>query len=641
MKNKSQTKKQWVKLIEGTQSGNKEDFEELCRLKTPNIMFLCKSALNNWQDAEDAAQEVMIKMQKDISKLINPEAFPAWLDRLCINVCLTMRRKRMKEQFDSLPDYTETEYQDYSPESFPADRIETAESRKMVMDAIEALPYSFRMAIILHYYEGLTAPEVAEVMNITLAMAKHNIQRGRIALRDIIKVENHENKYIAMSVALPIVINKTDMIISIERSANVLKASGIPLKAPPAKKPLSASITIIAIIGGLLLSWLLASPLLLGPDNKFNPIQMIEGQNTALNAAPDSPDSEISPHLISPSTSPNAESSTERAPQLSQEDSSMGEEQGKSSSSAPTIYKAGAALMGQISLDSPYGSGEKVQNSIAGVTVQLVNAKSPYNVVKTTKTMGGEHSGWYLFENVKPASYLVRPVLPVYFQPSQLGGNILKDGYICCNDQTVFTLKEGKTLTLNLPVYQTGTISGNIIASQPELKNQLSGILIKLYDKQSILLMKTETQLDGSYTFNSPPILEAGTCYLRFYIPASMGMSLETNAISVDFSPGKSNVIAPNTVADNTPPSLDVFAYSDPANPAPTRSKAFKIHTFDTGNIKIAWTLEDGEATVAKGTDLKPGNALDNLKAGIYVLDVIAEDRVGNISTYQTIVCLG
>lgn len=640
MNNQSLTKREWVKLIEGAQHGSQEAFEELCRLKGPNIMFLCKSALNNWEDAEDAAQEVLIKLQKDLKNLINPEAFPSWLDRLCINICLTMRRKRMKEQFDAFPEDSENEYQDFSPEAFPADLIETAESRTMVTQAIESLPYSFRMAIVLHYYEGLTAAEIADVMNITLAMAKHNIQRGRAALKNKIRVESYSNKYIAMSMALPLIINATDMIISVERSAHVLKAAGIPLTSSTNKTPLVVSISIIAILGGFVIGGMLAANAARDTDSAFNPFQPFRAQNGAIQAVSD-PQNEDPTHLIMPPTSPAEAPISESAPQLPQSDSSVGEEKGKSSSNAPKTVTAGAALMGQIFLDSPNGSAGTFPSSIDGITVELVSATPPYKVVKTTKTMGGEHAGWYMFENLKPGRYLVRPRLPAYFQPLQQGETKVKNGYICCGEQTVFTVTAGKSLTVSLPVYQTGNINGTMTASQSALNNQLPGIIVKLYDAQDALLMQTVTQSDGSYIFKSPPILEAGTYYLRFYAPGELGMSLESNTLSVSFTPGENKTAAPNAVADTMPPSLNVIAHSDPENPAYTRADAFEIHTFDTGNVKIAWTLEDGAAAVASGSGTMAGNTLDKLQAGIYVLHVSATDRVGNSSKVQTTVCLG
>lgn len=640
MKKKSLSKKEWVTLVEGAQLGNQEAFEELCRLKTPNIMFLCKSSLNNWEDAEDAAQEVLIKMQKDIKNLIKPEAFPSWLDRMCINICLTMRRKRMKEQFDTLSEDSDSDYQDFSPEAFPADVIESAESRNMVMQAIDSLPYSFRMALILHYYEDLTAAEIADVMNITLAMAKHNIQRGRQALKNIIRVEGHSNKYIAMSSALPFVINQTDMIVSAQRSANVLKAAGIPPTSPVKKTSLALSLSLLAMLSALVVSGIIATAAISGNGSLPNPFHFLGGQNNILPAASVIP-SENPTHLILPSTSPIAGSTAESAPRLSQNESSMGEEQGKSSSSIPDTVNAGAALMGQIFLNSPNGPAGTFPSSIDGITVELVSAKPPYKVVKTTKTMGGEHSGWYMFENLEPGNYLIRPLLPAHFQPLPQGENIVKNGYICCKEQTVFTLKSGKPLTVSLPVYQTGSISGAILASQPELNNQLSGIIVKLYDKNNALLLQTVTNADGSYELQYPPIIKTDTYYLRFYVPANMGMSLEANTTSVSFVPGENKTAAPNTVTDSMPPSLHVVAHNNPDNPAIIRADAFEIHTFDTGNVAIRWTLEDGAATVASGSSTGAGDTLDELAAGIYVLHVTATDRVGNSTTFQTIVCLG
>ncbi len=180
MKTRKLSAKQWAKVIEAARKGNEKAFEEICRQKLSYILFVCNSVLHNWQDAEDAAQEVLIAMQTSIKTIKAPEAFPAWLNRLSYRTSMRMRQIQMKNQYIASLDEANMEFEDFSIDALPAELLETKESRDYVMNAVKSLPINYRMALIFYYYDNLSVKEIADVMTVTEAAVKNYLFRGRI-----------------------------------------------------------------------------------------------------------------------------------------------------------------------------------------------------------------------------------------------------------------------------------------------------------------------------------------------------------------------------------------------------------------------------------------------------------------------------
>lgn len=133
----------------------------------------------------------------------------------------------MKEQFKISLDEHEIDVEAYTDEVLPLDLLERKELQWQVMQAIKSLPFQYRMPIILFYYEGLKISQISKVLDITPAVAKNNLQCGRKALKAKFEKDMPGEKYIKISVLIPFVIDKTEMVIAQQRSANVLQALGI------------------------------------------------------------------------------------------------------------------------------------------------------------------------------------------------------------------------------------------------------------------------------------------------------------------------------------------------------------------------------------------------------------------------------
>lgn len=625
------TKKQWVQLIKRAQLGEPQAFEDICRWKIPSILFICNDILHSWEDAEDATQEILLQMQNNLNSLTTPEAFPAWLNRLSVNTCWTMRRKQMKEPYKNSLDEAGAEVQDFSLEALPAELLETKESQWRVVDAVKSLPYHYRMPIFLYYYEGLKIDEIAEALEITPAAAKHNIQRGRLALKNKLKIKDNHSNNMPMAMIMPAILDNTEMAIAKQHGANVLSSMGI--SPTPVFSTSRAAMRSGKILGMIAAGTVLTIALITAAVHKDSPDNTPPFYEQAAAASQQAP-AQPSPRPSSPASSANVPSGAEPAPQQSQIQTTLVQDQQAPASLVPAISAEGTAIRGRIYLEIPTHEKSSSIWNIPGISVQLYHTDQPDQVLKTTQTMAAPYLGWYMFESLAPGQYFVKPLLPVYLTHQEK-----QNGFL--HGQIPVDAKASQILTLDIPVKQTGSIAGGIVSRHPALENQLSGIAVMLYSDENTLLMQTTTQADGRYLFASPPVLEEKQYILRFTLPENTNIPLGRSSLSIEVSPGEDFVAENVEIKETLPPMVTIAVVGSSASPTPARETAFAIKTTGTKPVSLEWYVEDsGGLVVASGHGKTPGSLLNTLQAGEYFLTVHAADGTDTMFTGQEILYL-
>ncbi len=133
-------------------------------------------------DREDAVQEALLQTFRHARGIREPRAFRSWLYRAVKNACLIGRRRSgVARATSSLDDHAGVEAVD--PARLADDRLLAAEDRQRVRLALEALPPSYREAVFLRDFEGLSTREVARVLGITEANVKVRLHRAHAQLR--------------------------------------------------------------------------------------------------------------------------------------------------------------------------------------------------------------------------------------------------------------------------------------------------------------------------------------------------------------------------------------------------------------------------------------------------------------------------
>ena len=143
------------------------------------------------EDAEEAAQDALWTAARKIHTFKGESAFGSWLYRIAANAAyqkLRARKAKMHEVAldDVLPplDHDGIHFEPVDDWSGRVDeQALQAELRRVLERAIEELPHEYRTALVLHDVEGLSNPDIAEALGISLPAVKSRVHRSRLFLR--------------------------------------------------------------------------------------------------------------------------------------------------------------------------------------------------------------------------------------------------------------------------------------------------------------------------------------------------------------------------------------------------------------------------------------------------------------------------
>ncbi|MBI4499529.1 MAG: sigma-70 family RNA polymerase sigma factor [Gemmatimonadetes bacterium] len=130
-------------------------------------------------DAADVIQESLVRAFRFLNRCQDPANFKAWLFRIVSNQCKTYVTRGARRR--TLP--LEAGAEVTAPDD-PAHEASVADLQRRVRRALLDLPTDQREALLLKYVEGLSLPEMAEVLNVSVPALKMRLLRGRENLRD-------------------------------------------------------------------------------------------------------------------------------------------------------------------------------------------------------------------------------------------------------------------------------------------------------------------------------------------------------------------------------------------------------------------------------------------------------------------------
>ena len=163
-------------------------YHELIHPYERSVYVMALSYMKNEADAEDAAQEAIVRAFQKLSSFRAESKFSTWLISITINVARThLRRQALvrMEPLDQLPD----EDKAISPallrdwREIPSEAVEREEVRKLIQQAVEMLPDIYREVFLLRDVEELTILETAEMLNISIPSVKVRLHRARMMLQ--------------------------------------------------------------------------------------------------------------------------------------------------------------------------------------------------------------------------------------------------------------------------------------------------------------------------------------------------------------------------------------------------------------------------------------------------------------------------
>ena len=154
-------------------AGEKQLFHDLIRPCERSIYFLLLSLLKNETDAEDAAQETVIKVYQNLDKFRGDAHFRTWVLSIARNEGLGRLRKIGSRREDSLDAETDESSGDYTPailtswKEIPAEALERKELGEILREAIEGLPEIYRNIVLLRDIEEMDIRQTAAVLGMS------------------------------------------------------------------------------------------------------------------------------------------------------------------------------------------------------------------------------------------------------------------------------------------------------------------------------------------------------------------------------------------------------------------------------------------------------------------------------------------
>ena len=178
-------------LIKRAQSGDVAAFEALIEAYEQKVFHIAYRMAGNPDDAADMAQEILLKIFRNVGKFKGESKFSTWVYRVATNTCLDELKKAKRKAAYSLDEEFETEEGQLGVEvadtaPTPEQRVEGQEIRDAITEAISRLSEEHRQIIILRDINGLTYEEVADILDCSLGTVKSRISRAREQLRKIL-----------------------------------------------------------------------------------------------------------------------------------------------------------------------------------------------------------------------------------------------------------------------------------------------------------------------------------------------------------------------------------------------------------------------------------------------------------------------
>jgi RNA polymerase sigma-70 factor (ECF subfamily) len=167
-------------LAEGCRSGSLAAYEQLYHSHALRMKSIAMNLLGNATDAEDAVQEVFLKIHRGIRNFKGDSAFSTWVYRILINSCYDIRRKRLRRQETS-----EQELEEGGVPEPPAPHRDHP-LRMALERSVARLSADQREVFVLFEVEGFKHSEIAAMLGITETASKNRLYQAKQQLRQML-----------------------------------------------------------------------------------------------------------------------------------------------------------------------------------------------------------------------------------------------------------------------------------------------------------------------------------------------------------------------------------------------------------------------------------------------------------------------
>jgi RNA polymerase sigma-70 factor, ECF subfamily len=179
-----------AELIRRACQGDKEAFYNLVRPCERTVYTAAISILKNPEDAEEVAQEAVLKALSHLADFRAEAKFSTWLIQITINEALLKLRKDRRHLYESVDELRTDEDGEYFPKDFadwrevPSETLQRMELKEALERAIASLSLKYREVLILRDVQQLRIEEVSQILGITVGSVKTRLLRARLQMRE-------------------------------------------------------------------------------------------------------------------------------------------------------------------------------------------------------------------------------------------------------------------------------------------------------------------------------------------------------------------------------------------------------------------------------------------------------------------------
>lgn len=171
-------------LIERARTGDEVAFGHLVERYKDTVFATIVAVANNFDSAHDIAQEVFLRAWFGLGGLKEGSSLPGWLRAIARNRAKTWIERQKRQPQQEKVELAQIADSADSPET----NAEKAERRRLVLSALDKLPEGSREALVLHYLEERTTPEIAEQLNISAAAVRQRLRRARQQMQEEMEI---------------------------------------------------------------------------------------------------------------------------------------------------------------------------------------------------------------------------------------------------------------------------------------------------------------------------------------------------------------------------------------------------------------------------------------------------------------------
>ncbi len=184
-----------IQLVKAFLEEDKNAFDQLILLRKRMVFNLCYRFLGNYEDADDCAQDVFLKVFRSLKKFRFESNFTTWVYRITVNTCKNklnsldyrFRFKKMRinnnKPAEDAPQSVEIGDETYSPDS----SLKRKEISQLIQEAVNKLPTPQKMVVVLRDMEERSYDEIVEITGFKLGTVKSKLSRARQELRETLR----------------------------------------------------------------------------------------------------------------------------------------------------------------------------------------------------------------------------------------------------------------------------------------------------------------------------------------------------------------------------------------------------------------------------------------------------------------------